>query len=171
MGRGMQKGSKMDVNKVIEFADSLCEDARGDLTKMNRIGVNKALKFYMDNVIMLATVSRETFATCYPQFMEEIDGIRVKAEKVQEAETEHVNQGDRIATLETKLDKLTAALTRYMEDTTEDTEEEEEDEPEAPKKRRTRKKKSTSEESEGQEEAPAETNAEADAETSDESDD
>ena len=150
----------MDIKKTIDFADHICEDARGDLTKMNRIGANKAFKFYQDNVVMLGTVSRDTFVACYPQFVEEIEGIRVAAEKAQEAADEHVNQGDRIAALEVKLDKLTNALTRYMEA---DIEEEEEEEDEPPKRKRGRPKKKA--EIETEEESPPADDAEGEAET------
>lgn len=132
----------MDTKAVIEFADEICEDAKGNLTKMNRLAGNKALKFYLDNVVMLGTMTRATYATCYPQFMEEIEELRQRAVKVEEAETQHVDQGDRIAALEAKMDKLATALEKFMETTeapvAEEPDEETDPEP-APKKRAPKK--------------------------------
>jgi len=145
----------MDVQKTLEFAEAVCKDARGNISKMNRIGANKALKFYMDNVVMLATVTNDTFATCYPQFMEEIDSIRLQTEKAQEAEQAFVDQGDRIAALEAKLDKLTDALTRFMAST----EDEAEPEPAEPPKKRRKKDQDPEDQPD-----PAETAAEEGAE-------
>ena len=154
----------MDVKQVIEFADALCEDAKGDLTKMNRLGVNKALKFYLDNVVMLGTVTRETYATCYPQFMEEIEGIRLQAEKAEQAQAEYTDQGDRIAALEVKFDKLAKSLKRFLASApTTDTEDEDDEEPEpepAPKKRRSRKKPAGDDTDEEGQDAPAKPDAE-----------
>ena len=155
----------MDVRKTIEFADHICEDAKGDLMKMNRIGANKAFKFYQDNVVMLATVTRDQFAACYPQFVEEIEGIRLAAEKAEEAAEEHVNQGDRIAALEVKMDKLADAIGRLLEEsTTDETEDEDEDEPienDPPKRKRRRVKKV---ETDTEEEAPPADEAEGEEE-------
>ena len=157
----------MDARKTIEFADHICEDAKGNLTKMNRIGANKAFKFYQDNVVMLATVSREQFVASYPQHLEEIEGIRLAAEKSAEAEEEHVNQGDRIAALEVKMDKLADAIGRFMEEAkTDDAEEEdeedetEEDDPPKRKRRRTKKDDTSTEE-----ESPPADDAEGEDET------
>ena len=159
----------MDARKTIEFADHICEDAKGNLTKMNRIGANKAFKFYQDNVVMLATVSRDVFVACYPQFVEEIEGIRLAAEKSAEAEEEHVNQGDRIAALEVKMDKLADAIGRFMEeaktdDAEEEDEEDETEEDDPPKRKRRRAKK---DDTSTEEEAPPADDAEGEAETED----
>lgn len=145
----------MDVQKTLEFAEAVCRDAKGDVVKMNRIAPNKALKFYLDNVIMLGVMEQATFAACYPQFMEEIDAVRQAAEKQAEAETQHVDQSNRIAALEAKMDKLTTALERFMASEDADTEEDDpEPEPETTPRRRRKKKAADTEGTEGQDAPP-----------------
>jgi hypothetical protein len=154
---------EVDVKKAMEFADWICEDANGDVTKMNRLAANRALAFYLNNVTNRGAVSRHTFANSYPDMLMEIEEIRLATLKQAENEVKQTEQGDRITALEEKFDTMLSMLTKLTE--AEETDESEDGEPEPepkPRKRRTRKSKA-----QDADEGAEETDSEADADESD----
>ena len=158
----------MDTQKVIEFADALCEDARGNLAKMNRLSTNQAMAFYINNVAARQAITREDFARDYPVYMEAIDEFRQIAERKEQAEFSYANTNERLAALEVKLDRLADRFTQVLEvaqaavqapDPTDEDDETEPDPVPAPRKRKSKAQNSA--------EAAAETDAEGDTDEPD----
>lgn len=103
----------MKSKETLTFLESLSKQAMEtkDVGLLSRIGGNPALSHYFTNVHSLKAVTPEWWAANYPQFMVEADRLREKVEADQQTE----GYGKRLDTLESKIDKLTEALTPLIE--------------------------------------------------------
>lgn len=107
----------MTDNKVVmQWAQELGKQAftearTGNLNTLNRLSSNPALKLFLDNVVGTGNVKAEQFAAYYPNQWSEI--VRVY-EEVQKAENVSAAV-DKVATLETKIDKLESMLSAFIE--------------------------------------------------------
>jgi hypothetical protein len=105
-----------DVKDVLDWANSVCEQAlteakTGNTALANRIGANSAMKLFFDNVHGLKTVQANQFAAYYaPQFKEI---TRLYEEYILDEEVHQTV--DKVAVLESKLDKLTELVMRFVE--------------------------------------------------------
>ncbi|HLU09909.1 MAG TPA: hypothetical protein VK003_09605 [Oceanobacillus sp.] len=105
-----------DVKDVLDWANSVCEQAlteakTGNTALVNRIGANSAMKLFFDNVHGLKTVQATQFAAYYaPQFKEI---TRLYEEYILDEEVHQTV--DKVAVLESKLDKLTELVMRFVE--------------------------------------------------------
>lgn len=113
----------MDIQKTLEFMNSLCEAAdecqqSGDIAGVNRIMANPAAAHYYTNVHKLQSVMAEAWPHYYPQHANEADRLRAEYELAEEQAT----HGGRLEELEAqnnvlseKLDALTAMVAKLVE--------------------------------------------------------
>lgn len=105
-----------DKKEVMAWADELAQQAftearGGDLSLLNRLGTNSAMKLYIDNVHGTKTVPAHSFPSYYaPQFKE----ITRLYEEYKRDEEVH-EAVDKVAALEARFDKFEAMLTQLME--------------------------------------------------------
>ena len=105
-----------DIKVVLDWANSLCNraltEARGGNTAfVNRVMANTSLKYYFDNVHNLKTVKEHDFPFYNAKQYKEIE--RLYESYIQEEKT--AATVDRMETLESKFDALTAMVQQLVE--------------------------------------------------------
>lgn len=105
-----------DVKVVLEWANSVCEQAlteakTGNTALVNRVGSNSAMKMFMDNVHGLKSIPANNFPAYYAMQWKEIERLYeayVRDEQVSETV-------DKVAVLEGKMDTLTELVKQLVE--------------------------------------------------------
>lgn len=111
-----------ESNVLIEWVDAVCEEAKvaaqaGDTSKVNALGRDNTLRYYFNNVYMLANMSRATFQAV-PVYMRDL-------ERLYEADLKATAQANAIAesvarqqAMEEQIAELNAKLSAFMESVT-----------------------------------------------------
>lgn len=104
------------ANLALQWASEVCAEAEkasiaGDLSLVNGLARHSAMQYYFNNVHMLRTVTRESFAMYYPGMVKEIERLHqeyLRDSKITEAAV-------KIDETDTRLSGVEAALQRLEE--------------------------------------------------------
>lgn len=97
---------------VKELGQQAFTEARGgNVAMLNRLGVNSSLKLFLDNVIGTGNVVAESFPAFYPVQWCEI--VRLHEEYLLQSKV--VENVDKVATLESRFDKLESMIAEFIE--------------------------------------------------------
>lgn len=104
--------NKVVLEWALELGKQAFTEARGGNTAMlNKLGANPGLKMFLDNVVGTSTVKAHEFASYYPGKWSEVVGLYEDVQKA-EAMSQTV---DKVATLESKIDKLESMLAEFIQ--------------------------------------------------------
>lgn len=106
----------MDIQTLTEWLDARCNEAREDVNKLNLMGSNNVLQYYLNNVYFIPAVPRVTFFSV-PAFREEVErlytadiGAQETARKLDEAAAENAALKDEVAALKEQVAGVLALI-------------------------------------------------------------
>lgn len=110
----------MDVQKTLDYLESVCTEAMREWRKGNTMVVNQLpspIQFAFNNIYAVHTMAPEFFPTLYPQLFEQCDKIRVSAEHdviMREQVALVPAMQDTINGMAAQIARLEAALAKFM---------------------------------------------------------
>lgn len=93
---------------IFTWLDELCQEAKGDVMLLNRLGVNAAFSYYFNNVYTLKSVSPKTYAAM--QWMTEARRWHGEYMEAEERKAAEIARDEKIAALESQVAKLVGLL-------------------------------------------------------------
>lgn len=97
---------------VKELGQQAFTEARsGNVSMLNRLGVNSSLKLFLDNVIGTGNVVAESFPAFYPMQWREI----VRLHEEYQLQTKVVESVSKVDELTTRFDKLESMIAEFIE--------------------------------------------------------
>lgn len=105
----------MNIPESLDFLAALCAQAESARRQGNRaplleLGRHPATAHYFANVVKLATLSPQQWAAQFPQYVAQVDMLRLGAKRAASQALQLELQAGQIVALERQIDRLAAAL-------------------------------------------------------------